>query len=369
MRRARSIVFRGQQAGLDCVERDVPPPGSAELVVQVTHAGVCGSDGHHLTGEVAATGTDRGYTAISAYHFGHEGIGTIVELGSGVSADRAGAPLSVGDRVFWSPPTPCGVCESCTADWPTALCANLDWPQGVGRPSSASYQDFATISTRAAYFRIPDSAASDAVIAFGCAMPTALGGLRRLGGVSAGATVVIQGNGPVGLAATMLFGLGPASRIVVIGEPGERMTAAENLGATHTVSLPDTDETQRLQYVRDLTAGRGADVVVEAAGHVSAFDEAVPMLGLRGRLLVLGLFSGGSTVPFNPVLVNNREISIIGSLGCPIDDYGRSVELADRHGDALGLHNLVTHRFPLEQVTEAITAATSGVAVKAVVNP
>ena len=369
MRRGRSVVFRGPGAGLECAERDVLPAGPLELVVRVTHAGVCGSDGHHLTGDIARSATDRGYNNLGSYHLGHEGVGTVVELGGSVHADRAGTPIALGDRVFWSPPTPCGECPSCSANWTTALCEDLDWPQGVGRQSSASYQDFATISTRAAFYRIPDSASSDAVIAFGCAMPTALGGLRRLGPVAPGSTVVVQGNGPVGLATTMLFRLNEAARIVVIGDPGQRMAAAVGLGATDTLSILDTDAAQRSQYIRDLTSGRGADVVVEAAGHVSAFAEALPMLAVRGRVLVLGLFSGSTKVPFDPVWTNNRELSVIGSLGCPIEDYGRTVNIAHRYDNSFGLRDLVTHRFGLDQVTEAISSATSGSAIKAVVNP
>lgn len=369
MRRGRSVIFQGPRRGLECIERDVLPAADGELIVEVTHAGVCGTDGHHLSGEVAASSSDRGYTDSYPYHFGHEGIGTIVELGSTVSTDRSGTPIALGDRIFWSPAAPCGTCASCVADLSTALCDNLAWPQPAGRPSSASYQDFATIAGSAPFFRIPDSTSSEAVIAFGCALPTALGGMRRLGPVAAGSTVVVQGSGPVGLAATMLFGLAGAARVIVIGDPGDRLSAAESLGASDTLSLPDTDRTQRLQYILDLTAGHGADIVVEAAGHVSAFDEAIPMLAKGGRLLVLGLFSGNTPVMFDPVQVNNRELAIIGSLGCPLGDYGRTVDIAGRYDGAFGLRELVTHRFPLDQVSEAISMAASGRAIKAVVNP
>ncbi|MFI7167194.1 zinc-binding dehydrogenase [Rhodococcus erythropolis] len=361
MRRGRSIVFRGPGIALECAEREVTAPEAHQIVVATTHAGVCGSDGHRLAGDIPAADARPVY-------FGHEGIGTIVDIGADVRTDRAGTPITTGDRIFWSPPTPCGDCAQCEAGASTALCENMDWPQPVGRPSSASYQDFATLSATTPFFRIPDSTDSDAVIALGCALPTALGGLRNLGTVT-DATVCIQGNGPVGLAATMLCRVAGAQGIFVIGDPGTREDAARQLGATEVLALTTTDRTERLKRLMKATNGRGVDVVIEAAGHISAFDEAMALLAKRGRLLVLGLYSGSATTPFDPVLVNNRELRILGSLGCPVEDYGRAMEFAGEHDSAFGLSALVTHRFPLDRVQEAITTAGTGTAIKTVVQP
>ncbi|MDV7240567.1 zinc-binding dehydrogenase [Rhodococcus oxybenzonivorans] len=244
----------------------------------------------------------------------------------------------------------------------------MDWPQSVGRASSASYQDFATLSSTTPFFRIPDSTNSDAVIAFGCALPTALGGLRNLGPIT-GATVCIQGNGPVGLAATMLCRLAGAQEIFVIGDPGTRADAALQLGATDVLVLPTTDRADRHEHLMTATNGRGVDVVIEAAGHITAFDEALPLLAKRGRLLILGLYSGSVTTPFDPVLVNNRELRIVGSLGCPVEVYGRAMELAGEHDSVFGLSEFVTHRFPIDRVQDAIATAGSGIAIKTVVQP
>ena len=165
---------------------------------------------------------------------GHEGIGEILGLGEGVETDCAGVAVHPGDKVYFSPSN-----VRTTADRTSA------WPPPADRPSLAAYQDYATLPPGNAFHRIPDDTDPEAVIAFGCAMPTALGGMARLGGVRPGQTVVIQGCGPVGLAVTVLASLALARQVIVIGEPPHRLEAAETLGATTTIRLTTTSVPER----------------------------------------------------------------------------------------------------------------------------
>src|SRR5262245_37804388 len=164
-----------------------------------------------------------------------------------------------------------------------------------------------------AFFRIPDDTPSEAVIAFGCAMPTMLQGMDRLGGVTPGQTVVVQGCSPVGLAAILLSKIAGARQIIVIGAPERRLGMARRLGADEAISLevmPSEDE--RVQRVRDLTAGRGAEVVIEAAGVVAAFGEGLKHAAKAGRYLIVGLWSAPGTIPVQPRFINNANLRIIG---------------------------------------------------------
>jgi 5-exo-hydroxycamphor dehydrogenase len=247
-------------------------------------------------------------------------------------------------------------------------CVDAVWPPRADTPNPAGFQQFATIGSRLSFFRLPEDTPSDAVIAFGCAMPTALGGFRRLGRVAPASTVVIQGCGPVGLACTVLAGLSPATQVIVVGGGDRRLEAASRLGATTTLSI-DLAPVQRRDAVLDLTHGRGADVVIEAAGHISAFTEGLDLLAAHGRFLLLGLYSGATEVSFNPVTINNRNLTVLGSLGVEPADYLTAIGLAQRHHARLAFADLITHRFPLEQLREAIEATASGAAVKAVVCP
>jgi 5-exo-hydroxycamphor dehydrogenase len=201
-------------------------------------------------------------------------------------------------------------------------------------------------------------------------MPTALGAMARLGGVVPGQSVVVQGCGPVGLSVTVLAGLTLARQVIVIGDPADRLAAAKVLGATTTIALATTTVEERRASVLDLTDGRGAEVVIECAGRMEAFGEGMGLLADEGRYVVVGIYSGHGTVALDPVLLNNRSLAIIGSMGpTTLRDYRTTIQLAQRHGERLRLADLVTHRFGLASVERAIGVARSGEAIKAVVVP
>jgi 5-exo-hydroxycamphor dehydrogenase len=347
----RRMVFTAAGRPLEMWEVDVDEPRHDELLLRTSIAGVCGTDAHRLRGDLA--------DPARPIAFGHEGIGVVTALGSGVRTDHSGVPLAEGDLVYWSP----------SGDRPGAPPA-IGWPPPAEIGGPAAFQDYVTLPRSNVYSRIPDGVAPEHVIAFGCAMPTALGGIARLGGIAPGSTVVVQGCGPVGLASTLLAAASSARQIIVIGAPADRLRAATRLGATTTIPLDGTTVASRRDVVLDLTNGRGAEIVIEAAGHLAAFDEGMAMLGHEGRYLVLGLYSGRGTVAFDPVPLNNRSLAIIGSMGpAAMRDYQTTVDLAARLGAEREFDRLITHRFGLSQLEAAISAAGSGDAIKAIVVP
>lgn len=359
MRLARSLVFDRPGVPLKVVPLSIPDPRAGEVVLRVEMAGVCGTDHHRLVGDLAPLG--------HPVCFGHEGIGIVDELGEGVLTDRAGAAMHRGDRVYWSPPAPCGKCVTCTIDLHPALCERIEWPARATRANAAAFQEFALVSARSPLFRVPNGVSAEAVIAFGCAMPTAIGGFERLGPVTG--TVVVQGVGPVGLAAVVLAAEAGAEQVIAIGDGSARLQTARRLGATETMSLGQTTAVDRRERVRELTDGRGAQIVVEAAGHISAFSEGVGMLRLNGRYLIMGLYSGSASASVDPVEINNRNLRLIGTLGAPDSAYARTVELAASVGERLAFAELVTHRFPLERAEEAIRTSHDSTAIKTVILP
>ena len=351
MRTGRRMVFVQPHQPLECWEGEVADPVAGGVLIRTSIAGVCGTDAHRLDGDVPLMG--------HPVNFGHEGIGVIEALGDGVTTDWAGAPVGIGDLVYWTPATR-----------PLPHGERQPWPPSATVPNSASYQDFATLSPSNVFYRVPDDTQPESVIAFGCAMPTALGGQTRLGGIRPGQSVVVQGCGPVGLASVFLASLSPARQVIVIGAPDNRLEAARNLGATTTISLETTTAEERADVVRSLTDGRGAEVVVEAAGQKAAFGEGLGLLAESGRYLILGLYSGHGTVELDPFKLNNNSLSIIGSLGgTHHSDYLTVIQLAQRYGQQLRFADLITHRFPLSELEGAVAAMRSGNAIKAVVVP
>jgi 5-exo-hydroxycamphor dehydrogenase len=343
------MVFVGAGRPLECRTGAVPDPPPGGVLVRTTIGGVCGTDAHRLRGDLPDPGRP--------VCFGHEGVGTLEALGAGVTTDSAGIPVRPGDTVYWTP----------SGSRPAAV-PDVGWPPPDDVPNPATYQDYATLAPSNIFYRIPDDTDPATVIAFGCAMPTALGGMARLGGVRPADTVVVQGSGPVGLASTLLASLSAARQVIVIGAPDNRLRAAEVLGASTTIPLESTTVDERRQAVLDLTDGRGAEVVIEAAGVMSAFGEGFSLLADGGRYLILGIYSGHGTVALDPVRLNNRSLAVIGSMGpAAFDDYRATIHLAQRHGERLRFADLITHRFPFDETEAAIAVAGSGEAIKAVV--
>jgi threonine dehydrogenase-like Zn-dependent dehydrogenase len=117
----------------------------------------------------------------------------------------------------------------------------------------ACYSEFAMLPAGMPFYRIPEDTPSEAVIAFGCAMPTMLQGLERIGGIAVNQTIVIQGAGPVGLAATLIARFSGAREIIVVGAPKRRLEMARQFGATATINL------EEVESARPLRTGADAD--------------------------------------------------------------------------------------------------------------
>ncbi|GAB7356580.1 hypothetical protein MBLNU459_g7313t1 [Dothideomycetes sp. NU459] len=360
MRYGKVAVFSRPGDPLKIVEEEVQKPSPDEILVRVSIAGICGSDVHRLKGDVPF--------GVEAVCFGHEAVGVIESLGANVSTDRAGTPLAEGDTLYWMPLAPCGECPECEDSSPL-LCKSLNWPPPAGKPNGAGFRQYATIDRKSVYIRVPPSVAPEHVVAFGCALPTALTGFKRLGAIGPQADVVIQGSGPVGLACTLLASLAGARSVIVIGDPPHRLEVASSLGATHTVSVADTTAEMRTEQVRLLTAGRGASIVVEAAGTAAAFPQGLSLLGMNGKYLILGLYSGEATCAINPVRINNLNLQILGSLGIDVDSFRATVDIASEHGDRLRFAERITHRCSLDDLEETIGLVGQGVPIKAVVIP
>jgi len=360
MRTGLHASFDMDSKKLTYLESEVPSPPEGGLVARVTVAGVCGSDAHRLVGDVQ--------DSTGPVSFGHEAVGVVEELSETTLTDWAGAPLRVGDRVAWfAGATPCLRCYSCRVL--REPCENRVWPVPSDVPNAAGYREFATLSAQVPVFRVADNVLDEEVVALGCSLPTAISGMERVGAIETGQTVVIQGSGPVGLAATLLAGLSAARQVILVGAPAARLEIGRQFGASTTIDITTTTPEERREAILGLTDGRGADIVIEAAGHVSAFEEGLELLARNGRYLLSGLYSGTRTVPVNPVLINNRNIRIYGNLGSRPNAGYQALQFVAKHREHFPIGQLVTHRFPLNQTREAIESMANGTANKSVVLP
>lgn len=360
-RTGKRAVLVKAHAPVEVWEKPIPEPGPGEVLLRGQLAGVCGTDVHLWKGEVELPGP---------MVLGHEGIALVEALGEGVTTDYAGTPVAKGDRVYWVPIRPCHRCYDCTVEKNFTQCdqALAALFRNAAEPPSACYSEIAWLPAGMPFYRIPDDTPSEAVIAFGCAMPTMLQGLERLGGISPNQTVVVQGCGPVGLAAAILAADAGAREVIVVGAPKRRLEMAKRLGATATIDLDEVKSPEkRAERVKELTGGRGAEVVIEAAGAVPAFGEGIQLAAKGGRYLIVGLWSAPGTVPVEPRYLNNMNLRIIGTALFEGRHVHGAIQVARRLHSKIPMAEAVTHRFPLADSQKALDTVNQLEAVKAVI--
>ncbi|MEO8592592.1 MAG: zinc-binding dehydrogenase [Candidatus Solibacter sp.] len=348
--------------------REYPTPtevAQGEASVRVDAAGICGTDVHLWLGQLNIP---------IPVILGHETVGRIELLGEGLKTDWRGTPLAPGDRVTWASSIVCGECYYCRIKrQPTrcvgrraygiSYCAN-DAPHLRG-----GYAERILLRAGTAIFRVPDSVSSEAVVGAGCGLTTALHGLERMP-VTLDDIVVVQGVGPVGMAAVAIASLSGASKVIAIGGPKHRLEQALAFGADEVIAIEDANTVEaRRQRVMDSTGGFGADMVIECVGHPEAVPEGLELCRDGGAYLVLGQYADAGNVSFNPHTITRKQLRLAGSWGFEPRHVDRALRLLERTKYRELFERQVTHRFPLERVNEALDTVRSLQSGKALIVP
>jgi L-iditol 2-dehydrogenase len=177
-------------------------------------------------------------------------------------------------------------------------------------------------------------------------------------GFGSGATVVIQGVGPMGLLHVLKAHILGAGRIIALDRSDFRLGMAKQFGADDTIPVTGTTQKERVQAVRDLTEGRGADVIVECTGVAEAIPEGLEMARRGGTYVVAGVFADVGDIPINPhrhLLAN--QIRLLGMTNHPPTGYVNSLRLLNKFKHAFPLDSFVTHAFPVNEIDRAMAAA------------
>jgi threonine dehydrogenase-like Zn-dependent dehydrogenase len=355
----RAAVYVGSGKPFEIRDYPVPAPRAGAALVQISLANVCGSDLHLWRGELDPARRGRALPI----HQGHEGTGRIAALGDGVTNDSNGEALHVGDRVVFAYFFPCGHCRNCLSarEW---ACPNRmsyrgtscdNWPHFKG-----TFGDYFYLHPNHTVFRVPDDLGDELVVGVNCAMAQVTCGLD-LAGLAVGETVVIQGLGGLGLYAIAVARERGAGRIIAIDGLEERLEVASMFGADEFVDLRELSSPEsRVARVRELTDRWGADVVMELAGFPAITDEGVRMVAPGGRYVEIGNISPGLTYAADPSYWVTQNISIFG-----INHYSRrhlrdALDILRRTRQRYPYDKIVSHKFPLEQINEAMAAQATG---------
>ena len=311
-----------------------PSPQAGQVLVQVEAAGICGSDlhGYHHQPE----------KPLSPRIGGHELTGQILDTGSGIND----APLHIrkGGRVAIEPIVPCNVCPECLNGYYN-ICAEL-------RHGGGGFAEFMVAPISNAY-ALPDSVSVEGG-ALAEVYAVAVHAVNRAR-VSPGDRVAIIGSGPVGLTIAQVADVAGATSIAMLGKPdGPLQIAYEAVGAVPI----NVDKTDAVEEIKAWSDGRGADVVFEAVGGTAnTLEQATEIAAKRGRVCMVG----GHRTPlsFSERFARSRELTVIWSF-C----YGRrggktefQIAIDLLAAGKLDANPLVTHRFGLDDITEAFAVA------------
>lgn len=344
----KAAVFTEPNNPINIQEIEIEEPRSREVMVKVSHCGICHSDLSML---------DLGGAGQLPVILGHEAAGTIEEVGRDVTS------VAPGDKVMLTPLAFCGQCYWCSRAEPTACVEAQSFTSGL-RPDGTSpfshqgqcvhrglgVAGFSekTIVPESAVVKLDQDTPLDIACVIGCAVQTGVGSVFNSAKVEVGSTVLVTGLGGIGISIVQGARIAGAEKIIVSDPVAERREAALHFGATHTID-PLSDEL--VPRVMDETANIGVDYAFEAAGVAALVDDCINASRIGGSTIIVGVDATLATVPILPVMLATMGKKIIGSLlgDChPQRDIPRFVNLWK--SGKLDLDGMISHRIALDEI-------------------
>ncbi|HVW33596.1 MAG TPA: zinc-binding dehydrogenase, partial [Acidimicrobiia bacterium] len=356
---------------LEVTELTLEAPRAGEVAVRLAASGVCGSDLHVLHGQLPGP---------RPIVLGHEGAGVVTAVGPGVSS------VGVGDHVVVTAMPQCGACGNCRRGRPylcevgdpvllsgalrdgTSRFATADGTTVAQMVASGTFAEAAVVSD-ISVVRIPPDVPLGPASLLGCGVLTGFGAAVNAAGIGPGSTVCVLGCGTVGLAAVQGARLAGATRIIAVDLVPAKLEIALKVGATAVVAGagPEGDV---VAGVRRLTGGRGVDVAIECAGAQATVDQAIAMTGKGGEVVFVGAGDRDTRVDvaqFRGLVGPAKTLKGVLFGAADIQrDVTRIVD-ACRAG-TFDLDVLVTHRFALDDINDALALVGHPDAVSVVID-
>jgi len=328
---------------LEILDLELPKLDVGHVLVRLESSGICGKQIDEITAR-------RGPDPYLPHLLGHEGAGVVVEVGPGVRK------VKPGDKVV------------------------LHWMKGTGIDATpakfrardgrhinagcvTTFSDY-TVAVENRLTRIPTNTPSEIAALFGCAVTTGLGIVFNNAQLKPGESIAIFGVGGVGLNVIQGAALVNSHPIVGIDLIDSKLEWARSLGATHTVNAKTQDVSAVL---KELTGGKGFDVTVDSTGNRQVRELAYDLASPKGRIIYAGVpgVHDKITIDSFPIHFGRQLIGSHGGETAPDQDIPRYLSLYERK--QLELDSLITHRFPLEKINEAIAVVRAGSAGRCLV--
>ena len=332
-------------------EYPMPNVGDDDILVKVEGCGVCGTDAHEFK---------RDPFGLIPVALGHEGTGEIVKMGKNVKKDSAGKPLNVGDKVVT-----CMIFK----DNPDITMFDLN-KQNVGGADvygllpdddihlNGWFSDYILVRGGSTIFNVSDLDLDSRILIEPCAVLIhAVERAKTTGILRFNSRVVVQGCGPIGLICIAVLRTMGIENIVAVDGEDKRLQFAREMGANAVVNFKNYKGIEALtEGVKDALGGYYADFAFQCTGSPVAHSNIYKFIRNGGGLCELGFFINGGDAQINPHFdICAKELTTVGSWVYTLRDYATTFDFLKRaKGIGLPIEKLITHKYPLEQINDAL---------------
>ena len=343
-KKGKAAVLEGPRK-MSIQEYDIPDICSEDGLLKVDMVGVCGGDPGTYNGTKLRA--PRPYPII----MGHEIIGTVEKIGQG-AAKRYG--ISEGDRAIVEFAIGCGRCYQCITGKYNLCEKYLSYGTMISCKDPphfwGGYAEYLYLAPNAKVHRVNRSLPLEAGVLISAVLSNALRWLR-IGGVSTGHTVVIEGPGQQGLAGVIAAKEAGASCIIITGRSHHqlRFELAKEYGASYCI---DIEKENPIEAVREITKGRMADIVMDTTGNPEGAIDALNLVKIGGVIILPGLYGATTKVPLFLDKIVFNEIKVLGVFSHNISSVIPAITLAESRKYAI--EKMVTHRFSLDEAEKAV---------------
>lgn len=339
----KAAVFHGPNQPLKIEELETPKAGPKEILVKIAACGVCNTDLHYI---------DHGVPTFKQppMILGHEPSGIVAEAGPEVKNFKE------GDRVLIPPVFSCGYCENCRLGREN-ICFNMLM---LGNHIDGAFAEYTKVPAKDCQ-PLPEELPLEESSIIADAVSTPYHAVKNRAEVKPGDTVVVFGCGGVGINVVQIAAAAGAS-VTAVDLIDKKLDTAKALGAQHTINASGMEDKALLKEIRRMTGG-GADIAIEAIGNPKTIELASAAVKAGGLHCQVGYTH--HSVPMNAGRLMFREIAIKGSLGCRPVDYPKIIEMV-RTG-RIQLSAVVTHRFALEEINQALDLMRKGESLRSII--
>lgn len=366
--KGKLAVLKNVGGPFEIREYPLPEVEPDAVLAKIIMTPICGSDVHVFKGEHTVNRIIHGGPKV----MGHEAVASVYRLGRNVKTDFFGRPLHEGDRITFAYFVPCGKCPTCLAG--LAQCSNrfrFKTPPDEFPHFSGTFGEYYYLRPGQWIYKVPDGLSDETVAPANCALSTVTYALSQVR-IGFGATIVIQGAGGLGLAAAAIAKDMGAASVIIIDKNRDRLNVAKDFGADHVINLEDYSSVdERISRTKELNGEKGVDLILEVMGGSEGIPEGFKMLAPGGTYLLVGMVSGkissAGEIDSNEFVFQGKKLMGSGNYGSWV--IPKVLDFLMRTRDVYPFDKLISHKFPLQEIDQAMKLAVEGKVTRLALTP